>query len=83
MEKIIKSSGQKTPDAKRILELNIDHPVMAGVKALFKKDPSVPVLKEYCRLFLDIALISEGGKIENPALFSKMIGELMTKAIAE
>lgn len=83
MEKIIRSSGQKTPDVKRILELNIDHPVMAGVKELFKKDPSVPVLKEYCRLFLDIALISEGGKIENPALFSKMIGELMTKAIAE
>ncbi|WDN90206.1 molecular chaperone HtpG [Desulfosarcina sp. BuS5] len=81
MEKIIKSSGQKTPDVKRVLELNIDHPVMSQVKALFEKDPSVPVMKEYCNLFLDIALISEGGKVENPARFSKTIGELMSKAI--
>ncbi|MCD6225216.1 MAG: molecular chaperone HtpG [Deltaproteobacteria bacterium] len=81
MEKIIKSSGQKTPDVKRVLELNIDHPVMSQVKALFEKDPSVPAMKEYCNLFLDIALISEGGKVENPARFSKIIGELMSKAI--
>jgi molecular chaperone HtpG len=81
MEKIIKSSGQKTPDVKRVLELNIDHPVMSQVKALFEKDPSVPAMKEYCNLFLDIALISEGGKVENPARFSKTIGELMSKAI--
>ncbi|MBL0700539.1 MAG: molecular chaperone HtpG [Desulfosarcina sp.] len=81
MEKIIKSSGQKTPDVKRVLELNIDHPVMSQVKALFEKDPSVPAMKEYCNLFLDIALISEGGKVENPARFSKTVGELMSKAI--
>jgi len=81
MEKIIKSSGQKTPDNKRVLELNVDHPVLAQVKALFEKDPSVPEMKDYCNLFLDIALIGEGGKVENPARFSKAIGELMTKAI--
>ncbi|MBL0701956.1 MAG: molecular chaperone HtpG, partial [Desulfosarcina sp.] len=50
MEKIIKLSGQKTPDTKRVLELNIDHPVMEQVKALFEKDPSVPEMKEYCNL---------------------------------
>ena len=81
MEKIIKLSGQKTPDTKRVLELNIEHPVMEKVKALFEKDPSVPEMKEYCNLFLDMALISEGGKVDNPARFSKTIGELMSKAI--
>jgi molecular chaperone HtpG len=81
MEKIIKSSGQKVPVVKRVLELNVDHPVISKVKALFEKDPSVPAMKEYCNLFLDLALISEGGKLENPARFSKTIGELMSKAI--
>ena len=81
MEKIIKSSGQKMPEVKRTLELNIDHQVMSRVKALFEKDPSVPEMKEYCSLFLDVALISEGGKVENPARFSKTIGDLMSRAI--
>jgi molecular chaperone HtpG len=81
MEKIIKASGQKMPEVKRTLELNLDHQVMSRVKALFEKDPSVPEMKEYCSLFLDIALISEGGKVDNPARFSKTIGDLMSKAI--
>jgi molecular chaperone HtpG len=30
---------------------------------------------------LDIALISEGGKVENPSRFSKVVGDLMAQAI--
>ncbi len=81
MEKIIKASGQKVPEVKRTLELNINHQVMPRIKALFEKDPSAPEMKEYCNLFLDVALIGEGGKVDNPARFSKTIGDLMSKAI--
>jgi hypothetical protein len=30
---------------------------------------------------MDLAIIGEGGKIENPTHFSKTIGDLMSKAI--
>ena len=81
MEKIMKSSGQDMPEQKRILELNVGHPVMDKIKLMFETDTKNPALKDYSSLLYDIAIISEGGKIENPAQFSKMIGDLMASAI--
>ena len=34
MEKILKSTGQKTPDTKRVLELNTEHPVIIKLKGI-------------------------------------------------
>lgn len=81
MEKILASSGQKLPEIKRILELNMSHPVLKRIKALYDEDRSNPKLEDYSRLLYDIAVIGEGGKIENPSRFSKTIGELMAAAI--
>ena len=69
------------PPVKRILELNMDHPVLVGIKALFEKDKENAILKEYSKLLLDMAVISEGGKLDNPARFSKKIGEMMASAL--
>ncbi|MCG6909506.1 MAG: molecular chaperone HtpG [Deltaproteobacteria bacterium] len=81
MEKILKSSGQSPEPAKRILELNMDHPALVGFKALFDADGHDPKLKEYSRLIFDMAVIGEGGKIDDPADFSKRIGDLMAHAM--
>ncbi|MBU1169925.1 MAG: molecular chaperone HtpG [Proteobacteria bacterium] len=81
MEKIMKSTGQEMPKQKRVLELNINHPVMTRMKTLFETDTKNSILVDYCHLFLDMAIISEGGKIDDPADFSKRVGDLMTKAI--
>ncbi len=81
MEKILKASGQETPEVKRVLELNIAHPVFEKIKSLFEKDKDDPALKDYSHLLHDIAVISEGGKVENPSQFSKMIGDLMSSAL--
>ena len=82
MEKILKSSGQKTPQTKRVLELNTDHPVVTKIKDMFSENKENPVLKDYSQMLLDVATISEGGKVDNPAKFSKMIGELMNNALS-
>ena len=82
MEKILKASGQTVPEVKRILELNMDHPVMVGMRSLFEKDADNPDLKDYSSLLLDMAIISEGGRVENPARLSKQMGEMMAKAMA-
>jgi molecular chaperone HtpG len=81
MEKILKSSGQEVPKTKRILELNTDHPLMAKINALFENDRDNPSLSEYSQLLYDLAVVGEGGKVDNPGLFSKVVGELMSKAI--
>ncbi|MDY0375969.1 MAG: molecular chaperone HtpG [Desulfobacterium sp.] len=81
MEKILKASGQEAPEQKRSLELNVGHPVMEKIKSVFETDSSNPVLQDYADLLFDLAVISEGGKIDNPARFSKLMGEMMTKAL--
>ena len=77
MEKIMKSVGQKVPEIKRVLELNIDHTVIRKMKVLFDKDKDDPMIKDYSRLLFDLAVISEGGKLDNPADFSRLVSELM------
>ncbi|WP_022666506.1 molecular chaperone HtpG [Desulfospira joergensenii] len=81
MEKIMKASGQKTPEQKRTMEVNVNHPVMAKIKEIFETDTTSPVLTDYSDLLYDVAVISEGGKLDNPARFSKLLGDLMSKAI--
>ncbi len=81
MEKLLKASGQSPPEAKRVLELNTEHPVISEIKTLFEADRDNPVLKDYSELLLDMAIISEGGKLENPSRFNKMVGDLMAGAL--
>ncbi|MDX9964171.1 molecular chaperone HtpG [Desulfobacter postgatei] len=81
MQKILKASGQKAPDQKRALEVNVNHPVMEKIKSVFESDTTNPVLTDYCDLLYDIAVISEGGKLDNPSRFSALVGDLMAKSI--
>ena len=36
-------------------------------------------LSEYIHLLLDLAVIGEGGKVDAPSKFSKVVGDLMAK----
>jgi molecular chaperone HtpG len=77
MEKILKSAGQQPPENKRVLELNMTHPVMEKIRAMFEADKKDPKLDDYIHLLLDLAVIGEGGKLNDPSKFSKLVGDLM------
>jgi len=79
MEKILKSSGQEVPKTKRVLELNMAHLVMEKIHAMFEADKDDAKLGEYIHLLLDLAVIGEGGKVEAPSRFSKVVGDLMAE----
>ncbi len=83
MEKVLRVSGQDVPQTKRVLELNMDHPLLSRIRGIFEKDREAAVLKDYSQLLYDMAVISEGGKVENPSRFSKMIGALMVNSPAD
>jgi molecular chaperone HtpG len=77
MEKILKSMNQDVPEAKRILELNPDHPIMQVMTAMFEKDKENARLADYCELLFDQALLTEGTPIKDPLRFTKLVSELM------
>ena len=83
MEKLLKASGQTVPESKRILELNTQHPVMSKIRQIHENNPGDESLADYSHLLYDLAVIAEGGKVENPSRFNKMVGDLMAGAIHE
>jgi molecular chaperone HtpG len=83
LEKVLKAAGQEPPPVKRVLELNMEHPLLAKIKTIYENDKDAPLLKDYSDLLFDMAVIAGGGKIDNPSRFSKMIGDLMTNSLNE
>jgi molecular chaperone HtpG len=74
--------GDEVPPAKRILELNPDHPAVQALRALRDKDANDPRLDAYGRLLYDEAVIAEGSRIKDPAGFARRVNELITRVVS-
>jgi len=81
MEKILKATGQDSGSSKRILEINMGHPVVEKLNAMFGENQEDQRIDDYIRLIYDMAVISEGGKIDDPGNFSKMVGHMMAGSL--
>ena len=77
MEKVLSQMPEGAPDmkAKRILELNSDHPL---IEALGKVSPDK--VKDYADLLYSQALLIEGFTLEDPVKFSNQLAQLMIDA---
>ena len=77
MEKVLAQmpNADQNVKAKRILELNSDHPLM---DALSKVDTDK--VKDYASLLYDQALLIEGFSLEDPIGFSNKLAQLMIDA---
>jgi len=71
--------GEEVPPSKRILEINPDHPAVQTLNKLVEKDPADPRIDTYVGLLYDQALISEGSRVKDPAVFAKRINELLAR----
>ena len=69
--RILKAAGQKLPEMRPILEVNLDHPIVQRLK------PGDERFAEWANLLFDQALLAEGGQLEDPAEFVKRSNELM------
>ena len=79
MEKLFRAMGQDMPASKPILEINASHPLIANMQALIGKDKKHPKLSEYASVLFDQALLMEGEKIKDPALFAKRLNALLVE----
>jgi molecular chaperone HtpG len=81
MQRLLEQLGQKAPKVKRILELNPGHALVPRLKAIFAENPSDPRLKLYADLLLGQAHLAESGQLPDPAAFSKVLADLMQRAV--
>ena len=73
LEAMYRASGLDLPATKRILELNPRHPLVVRMRDEFAGDPEATSLPGTARLLAGAALLAEGGKLDDPAAFAKLV----------
>ncbi|MCC7014212.1 MAG: molecular chaperone HtpG [Planctomycetes bacterium] len=76
MQRMLRQSGDQAPERKRVLELNLDHPLASKLKELHEAGRSAE-LKDCGELLFGIALLAEGSSLPNPTRFSQLVSQLM------
>jgi molecular chaperone HtpG len=81
LEKMYRAMGQEVPKVKRILELNPGHPLVGGLKAALAGNAGDPALPETAELLYGTALLAEGGDLDDPARFAKLLADRLAKTV--
>jgi molecular chaperone HtpG len=82
MEETLRQMGQTVPVTKRTLELNPKHPLIERLQAVFDRDPASVELKDAAQVLYAQALLAEGARLPDPAAFSRLMGEVLTRALS-
>ena len=66
--------GQEAPEAKPIMEINPDHPLIRQLTSEHDK------LEDWSMVLFDQAALSEGAKLSQPAAYVQRVNDLLTRA---
>jgi molecular chaperone HtpG len=80
IERMLRAQQREVPSARRILEVNVEHPLVQRVTALGEREPDSERVRDWFELIYDQALLAEGSPIEDPAGFAKKLTRLLTAA---
>lgn len=72
LQQILKASGQQLPESRPILEINPGHPLVMMLNTEIDNDR----FGDWSHILFDQALLSEGGKLEDPAGFVKRLNSV-------
>jgi molecular chaperone HtpG len=80
IERMLRAQGRELPKAQRILELNLEHPLLKNLQRIEEAAPGSERVQEWMHLIYDQALLAEGTPLEDPAAFAKRLTRLFTEA---
>ena len=78
LERMLKAAGQDVPAAKRILELNIDHPMIKFMDHMQDEQQ----FGNWASLLFEQSILAEGGKLDDPAGFVKRMNDVVLELAA-
>lgn len=79
LEQILAASGQSIPGSKPILEINPEHLILKRLKEEADEDR----FRDWSHIIFDQALLSEGGKLDDPAGFVSRLNSMFMELSAE
>ncbi|WP_309238218.1 molecular chaperone HtpG [Actinoplanes aureus] len=81
LEKMYRAMGQEGPRVKRILELNPNHALVSGLRAAHERGADDPALPDTAELLYGTALLAEGGDLDDPARFAKLLADRLARTV--
>lgn len=84
LARMYRASGQSVPAGKRILELNPGHPLIIGLRQALTDthgEQRSRELAENAELLYGTALLAEGGELEDPAAFARLLADRLTRTV--
>ncbi|MBN0043610.1 molecular chaperone HtpG [Streptomyces actuosus] len=81
LENMYRAMGQEVPSAKRILELNPDHPLVKGLNQAHRDRADHAGLAETAELLHTLAVLAEGGQPKEPARFVKLVADRLERTL--
>jgi len=81
LERMYRAMGQDGPRVKRILELNPTHPLVCGLRAAHAERVDDPALPETAELLYGTALLAEGGELDDPARFARLLADRLARTV--
>jgi molecular chaperone HtpG len=80
IERLLRAQGRELPKTRRVLELNLEHPLLKNLERLEERAPGSEAVQDWMRLIYDQALLAEGSPLEDPTGFAKRLTRLFTAA---
>ncbi len=77
MRRILEAQGQKVPESKPVLELNVEHPIVRHLEGVGEEAG----FSELAQLLYDQAALSEGGQLVNPADYVRRLNRLLVRLV--
>jgi molecular chaperone HtpG len=77
IERLLRAAQQGLPPAKRIMEINPDHPVIRNMERLLARAAETARVDDWIDLLYAQALVAEGSPLEDPSLFARRLTDLM------
>lgn len=82
LERLMRAMGQEVPPTKRILEVNAGHPLIAHLAQRYEQQKDSPELAQSAEMVYELAVLSEGGELADPAGFAKRVAQVMSSSLA-
>ncbi|MFI9271361.1 molecular chaperone HtpG [Kitasatospora sp. NPDC052896] len=81
LESMYRAMGQDVPRIKRILELNPGHALVSGLNKAHTERGEDTGLAEAAELLYGMALLAEGGELNDPSRFIKLVADRLERTL--
>jgi molecular chaperone HtpG len=75
MRRILSATGQKVPESKPTLELNVEHPLVKYLEGVTDEGQ----FKEFAQVLYEQAALAEGSQLANPAEYVQRLNRLLVR----